>query len=104
MIRLIAFVLLIAVSCGCIAVTDDAVGIWENKTLPLQEKMTIKSDGTYIVSDLSGNEKYQGTWKNIGGHYLFNPEKTGETVYAGIVRGGRGQIFLIFENITYLKI
>ena len=101
---LVAAGLIMIISCGCIAVTDEAVGIWENKTLPLQETMTIKSDGTYFISGLNGDEISEGTWSNVEEHYIFTPESGGEKKYAGIVRGGRGQVFMIFDNVTYLKI
>lgn len=102
--RLVAAGLILFVSCGCVAFTDEAVGTWENKTLPLQEIMTVKSDGTYYVYNLNGNEISGGTWKNIEDHYIFTREGSGDKMYAGISRGGRGQVFLIFDNITYLKI
>jgi len=92
------------VSCGCLAVTDEAIGIWENKKLSLHEKMTVKADGTYIVSDPDGNERFRGTWKNIEACYIFTPENSDEKSYAGIVRSGRGQVFLMFGNTTYIKI
>ncbi|MBN1432219.1 MAG: hypothetical protein JW931_05560 [Methanomicrobiaceae archaeon] len=101
---LVTCAILVIFSCGCMALSDEAVGIWENKTLPLQETMTIKSDGTYIISDMDGNEKSEGEWRNLEGHYEFIHKEEGKVIYAGIIRGGRGQVFLIFENITYLKI
>ncbi|WP_048152054.1 hypothetical protein [Methanolacinia paynteri] len=101
---LVAAGLIMVISCGCVAFTDEAVGTWENKSLPLQEIMTIKSDGTYYMSDMNGNGLSGGTWVNIEDHYIFTPESGGEKMYAGIARGGRGQVFMIFDNITYLKI
>ena len=105
MIRLVAPLLFLVVAlCGCIAITDEAVGIWENKSLPLREQMEIRADGTYIISDMKGDEESRGDWINTGGLYIFTRENGSEKQYAGLVRGGRGQVFLIFENVTYLKI
>lgn len=102
---IIAFGILFMISCGCLAVTDEVIGIWQNEKLSLHEKMTVKADGTYIMSDMmDGNEISRGTWMNIEGCYIFTQENSGEKSYAGIVRGGRGQVFLIFGNITYIKI
>ena len=92
------------IACGCVAVTDEATGTWENKTLPASDTMVIKSDGSYIVSDLGGNELYRGEWENIAGNYIFTNEINDGKQYGGIVHGGRGQTFLIVENTTYLKI
>ena len=100
----VTFAMLVIFSCGCMVLSDEAVGIWENKTLPLQETMKIKSDGTYIITDMDGNQKSGGEWRNLEGHYEFIREDDGKVIYGGIVRGGRGKVFLIFENITYLKI
>jgi len=102
--RVIAAGLILIISCGCVAVTDEAIGTWENKSLPLQELMTIKADGTYYLYNLKSNEMSGGTWKNMEDHYIFTPEGGGDKKYAGMSRGGRGQVFLIFDNITYLKV
>lgn len=96
--------LVITISCGCIGGFDEIAGVWENKSLPYQEQMSIKSDGTYVSSDPAGEVRSSGTWRKIGGHYEFTDTDSNKTSYGGITPGGRGQYFLIIDNTTYLKL
>jgi hypothetical protein len=96
-------VFLSALSCGCMNLTDEATGVWENEQFSTQERMTIKPDGTFFISDLDGNEMNNGTWRKIEDDYEFIFENDREKVYAEMSRG-RAQLFMTFDNATYTKI
>ena len=95
--------LVILLSPGCTA-ADQAIGVWENKSLPLKEIMTIQTDGTYTITHADGTEISSGRWKKVENLYQFNDDKSGKTSCAEIFVGARAQSFLIFENVTYLKV